>query len=183
LWYRILQVQWNSADGDYSGPELRAIFGAVAEVEDVLIRASKKKKKGSAIVVMATIRGASAAAASMLGRIENPLLVMPYKKAATVEEAAEDAPQLLRSKPAAPVVRSTPLFPSSSAALGRGPVGRDAFCAKQHQPSPPAAANSFPSAPVGAAHRDYENVTLMKMRKAAERARLAKEIAAEGCGP
>ena len=29
---------------------------------------------------------------------------------------------------------------------------------------------------VGSAHRDYENVTLMRMRQAAERARLIREM-------
>ena len=165
------QVQWNRADGNYSAQELREIFGAVAEVEDVLVRDSKKKKKGSAIVVMATVGGASAAATSMLGRIQNPLLVVPHKKTATVEEAAaEDTPPSNPKPPANVAMPSAPLFPSSSKF--------DAAAAPAATTSIP----SFPSAPVGNAHRDYENVTLMKMRQAAERARLAREMAAEDDG-
>lgn len=158
----LLQVYWQRQDGDYTADQLREAFAAVGQVEDLVIRDSKKKKKGSAIVVMATADGAAAAASSALGSLKNPLLVVPHNKVPAVGQS-DGADELVRPQPPRPT--GTPLFPSAS--------GRQEPVASTPGPSFP----SFSYAPVGKAHTDYENVTLMKMRQAAERARLAREMA------
>mmetsp|Transcript_5447 Transcript_5447/g.15166 ORF Transcript_5447/g.15166 Transcript_5447/m.15166 type:complete len:338 (-) Transcript_5447:173-1186(-) len=165
---RTLKVYWTRPDGDYTASQIRDAFGCAGEVEDVVVRDSKKKKKGSAIVVMVTTVGASAAASMALGDLKNPLLVVPHNKAPTVEEAvAATAP--LKPSGAAPAMpaSSKPLFPSAAAR----PPSFDSAPGASSFPS-------FQSTPIGGAHKDYENVTLMKMRQAAERARLAKEMEA-----
>lgn len=150
-------MYWSRADGDYSPAALREVFAAVGAVEDVLVRDSKKKKKGSAIVVMADREGARAAAASALGERANPLLVVPHSKSAP-GVPAEGEEQDGTSQPAAPpTMPSRPLFPQSAAPPGAPPTSK-------------------PPPPVGQANSDYESVTLMKMRQAAERARIIREM-------
>lgn len=171
------QVYWSRADGDYSPSALREAFSGVGPVEDVVVRDSKKKKKGSAIVVMATAAGAAAAAASTLGKRANPLLVVPHSKAAARVPAKETQPP-----PAAPLP-SAPLFPQA------GPLPPPPSASASSYAPPPPSASSYappppsasappgrPAVPAGQANSDYESVTLMKMRQAAERARLIREM-------
>lgn len=79
-----------SQDGEYGAAQLRAIFAAHGPVEDVVLREGKKRK-GSALVVMADAAGAAAAAGAVNGTLINPLLVVPFNKAAAAADGGEDA--------------------------------------------------------------------------------------------
>ncbi len=70
-------------DGEYSAVQLRQVFSAHGPVEDVVLREGKKRK-GSALVVMADAAGAARAADAVNGALANPLLVVPFNKAAGV---------------------------------------------------------------------------------------------------
>lgn len=77
---KMLKVSWEKVGEDYSADKLRELFSKFGEVEDVVIKRSKKK--GSALVVMATKEGAVAAiCGGVIGRLANPLLVLPLKPA------------------------------------------------------------------------------------------------------
>ncbi|KAI7838457.1 hypothetical protein COHA_007720 [Chlorella ohadii] len=87
---RTLKVSWSRKDGEYGAAQLRAIFAAHGPVEDVVLREGKKRK-GSALVVMADAAGAAAAAGAVNGTLTNPLLVVPFNKAAAAAEGGEEA--------------------------------------------------------------------------------------------
>lgn len=181
---RTLKLAWDRRDGDYGAPRLREIFSAFGPVEDVVLRESSKKAKGSALVVMATGDGARRAASSQVGDIANPILVLPASKAGLPDEDAEDAPR----------AAGAGAGPSTSAAAGGG--GAPAFGARvPHSASAPFlggfTAPLFPGGAkpagglggafqamgaTGAVGKDYENVTLHRMRQQAERARLIAEM-------
>ena len=172
---RTLKVAWDRHSGDYSATELREVVGVFGQVEDVLIR-DGKPGKGSALVVMATQGGAQAAASSACGHVSRPLLVVP----AAGRGAAEAQP------PApAPAPPSASLFGNAPAAAPAAapPTGKSAFPSFSFGgvggvPSGGAGAGGSVHA-VGAMGRDYEHVTLHRMRAAAERARAVAEAEAE----
>lgn len=81
---RILKVTWEISVGDYNVTQLRGIFEKFGIVEDVVIRSNSSKKKFTAIIVMASKEAMIRALQSMSGRIENPLLVLPYEPIAPI---------------------------------------------------------------------------------------------------
>mmetsp|Transcript_32600 Transcript_32600/g.62630 ORF Transcript_32600/g.62630 Transcript_32600/m.62630 type:complete len:107 (+) Transcript_32600:305-625(+) len=81
--------------------------------------------------------------------------------------------ETVMNHPQTPATTSTPAEPEQAGAFGAG-----------SQSSTQGAANvggfSFTPGPVfGAEHKDYENVTLMRMRQMAERNKLNAELAAK----
>lgn len=183
---RSLKAAWDrSRGGDYTAAELRAVFSAFGDVDDVLIRdvSNGKAHKGSALIVMATAQGAATAAASPCGDTTRPLLVVPAAgKAAS--NAANGGPAAPPPRPSAPplfrtdatphsppagngtAAASTSGFPSFS--FGGGGGGGGAVPQR-----------SAPHGIGGSLGRDYEHVTLHRMRAAAERARAVAEAEAE----
>jgi len=192
---RSLKAAWDrSRGGDYTAAELRAVFSAFGDVDDVLIRdvSNGKAHKGSALIVMATAQGAATAAASPCGDTTRPLLVVPAAgKAAS--NAANGGPAAPPPRPSAPplfrtdatphsppagngtAAASTSGFPSFS--FGGGGGGGGAVPQR-----------SAPHGIGGSLGRDYEHVTLHRMRAAAERAKAvaaaeaAEAAAAKGIG-
>ena len=142
-------------DGEYGAAQLRAIFTAHGPVEDVVLREGKKRK-GSALVVMADAAGAAAAAAAVNGPLSNPLLVVPFLKAAGAADEDGPAaggsgrggpaldPAATRLPPAAPA----PAFAAAAAAGGLGPrPGAPLFAAGARAGSG-AAVQQQPAAPL-----------------------------------
>jgi hypothetical protein len=108
-----------------------------------------------------------------VGDFSNPLQV---KRMSTTSAAPlEDPPSAAAAAAAAAAgVRAA----SGDGATSRAPGDGAAEAARQQGVA--AAAAAMGAAPLmGSAHRDYENVTLMRMRQAAERARLIKEMEAK----
>eukprot|EP00951_Prasinocladus_malaysianus_P022900 scaffold193213_cov36-Prasinocladus_malaysianus.AAC.2 len=131
---------------------------------------------------MKSVQGASRAATSALGDLKNPLLTVPYsKEAATVEEAAASKPAPVPQPSGRSLFASYPPQQATAVTNGKSePSSGQTFPTFPGSTSaPPGSFPSFQAPPVGSAHQDYENVTLMKMRQAAERARLIKEMEAE----
>ncbi|KAL8116110.1 uncharacterized protein LOC141671949 [Apium graveolens] len=76
---RVLKVTWDRIGGeDYSAERLRELFREFGEVEDVVIRTSSRKK-GSALVVMASKDAVVTTTRTVLGDLQNPLLVVPLQ--------------------------------------------------------------------------------------------------------
>ena len=92
---RTLKVSWDrqGTSSTYSADDLRQIMSAHGVVEDVVLLPQKKKKKASALVIMQTLESASAAAEAVNGSLLNPLLVVPFAKAAASSNAAKEASQ------------------------------------------------------------------------------------------
>ncbi|XVE93903.1 hypothetical protein REPUB_Repub01dG0234500 [Reevesia pubescens] len=80
---KVLKVSWEKIGEDYTVEKLRELFSRFGEIEDIVVKSSKKK--GSALVVMATKEAAVAATGSVSGRLSNPLLVVPLKRAVAAE--------------------------------------------------------------------------------------------------
>lgn len=91
---RTLKVSWDKQgiSQTYTADDLRRIMGAHGVVEDVVFLA-EKKKKAKALVVMQTLESAITAAEAVNGTLTNPLLVVPFAKAAASSAAAPTAPQ------------------------------------------------------------------------------------------
>lgn len=117
-------------DGEYGAVQLRAIFAAHGPVEDVVLREGKKRK-GSALVVMADAAGAAAAAGAVNGSLANPLLVVPFNKAAAgaAADAGEEAGAAAASGGRAgsgidaQATRLPPAVPKPAFAAGAVPAG------------------------------------------------------------
>lgn len=80
---KVLKVTWDRIGEEYSVPRLRELFEEFGEVQYVLMR-SCKIKKGSAFVVMASKDAAVAATRSVVGDLDNPLLVLPVLRRSNV---------------------------------------------------------------------------------------------------
>lgn len=133
---RTLKVSWSRKDGEYGAAQLRQIFAAHGPVEDVVLREGKKRK-GSALVVMRDVAGAAAAASSANGAMSNPLLVVPFAKAAGAGGMAgdEDSSDVPLQAPgtgaggtaaggaAAAAARPAPAFAAGAAMAGGGGLG------------------------------------------------------------
>lgn len=160
---RTLKVTWDKHSSSYSVNELQHIMGKHGAVEDIVLVESKKKKKGSALVVMQSLEAAQAAAEAVNGTLRNPLLVVPFAKAAgpTVVDsnatqaqsraspesyAPEQPQQQPQPTPAFPLSQSaTPPTPPSSpmkAVPVRNPFGGSFATDQTASASAPAAASS-----------------------------------------
>ncbi|KAK9842308.1 hypothetical protein WJX81_005780 [Elliptochloris bilobata] len=177
---RTLKVTWDVSEGGYTADQLRAAFAAHGVVADVVLRESKRRSKGGALVVMASLAATAAAAARANGRPGAPLLVVPFFKVATVGEAAPAAqPPTAPHAPAVPQPAAAPPAPTAGSSQGQSRAGNGSGSGfAPSAPGVPAAA-----APAsGSAARDFESVTLMKLRQRAERERLIAELQAQGDG-
>ncbi|KAK1380175.1 hypothetical protein POM88_026919 [Heracleum sosnowskyi] len=72
---KVLKVSWDGIGEEYSVPRLRELFEVFGEVRDVLM-SSCKINKGSAFIVMASKDVVVAATRSVVGYLDNPLLVL-----------------------------------------------------------------------------------------------------------
>lgn len=81
---RTVKVSWDRpiTGVGYTVDQLRNIISVHGPVEDVIMKEFKRKKKGSALVVMQTLDAARAASEAVSGSLNNPLLVVPFAKAA-----------------------------------------------------------------------------------------------------
>ncbi|KAL3162426.1 hypothetical protein ABBQ32_010096 [Trebouxia sp. C0010 RCD-2024] len=124
---RTLKVSWDKQNSSmtYSIDDLRQIMSKHGPVEDVVLQESKKRKKGSALIVMQDLQSARAASEAVNGSLSNPLLVVPFAKAAARAGAdssappqAEQAPSPEAYMPAEPrqQPQEEPAFPLSSPA-------------------------------------------------------------------
>ncbi|KAL8156506.1 hypothetical protein AgCh_001561 [Apium graveolens] len=73
---KVVKVSWDRIGEEYSVPRIRELFKEFGEVQYVLMR-SCKIKKGSAFIVMASKDAVVAATRSVVGDLDNPLLVLP----------------------------------------------------------------------------------------------------------
>ncbi|KAK1378870.1 hypothetical protein POM88_025614 [Heracleum sosnowskyi] len=73
---KVLKVSWDGIGEEYSVPRLRELFEVFGEVRYVLMR-SCKINKGSAFIVMASKDVVVASTRSVVGYLDNPLLVLP----------------------------------------------------------------------------------------------------------
>lgn len=128
--------------------QLRQIFAAHGPVEDVVLREGKKRK-GSALVVMRDAAGAARAADAANGTLANPLLVVPFNKAAgaaTLDGAEDEGPPAAAAAAAAPAPANGR---SGSGAAGAAPSpAAPAFAAGAPGSS---GVNSRPAVPLFAA--------------------------------
>ena len=84
---RAVKATWLKASGaDYPYARLKAIFSALGEVEDIVVRESKHK--GSALVLLGSSEAARAACRSVCGDARAPLLVVPAPPATLAGPAA-----------------------------------------------------------------------------------------------
>ncbi|KAK3261722.1 hypothetical protein CYMTET_29384 [Cymbomonas tetramitiformis] len=172
---RTLKLSWERAAGTYDAARLKEIFSEFGEVEDVVLR-DGKKKKATALIVMQTSAAAAFAADTPCGDFSNPIDVKG------MGEGVEDKPSSSFSGSAS---RQTPQpqkstfpassFPSTFPSAHAPPAGSIPTTFPQSKPSTPSRAPPV----VGSSHRDYENVTLMMMRQAAERQRAIAELERE----
>ena len=95
---RTLKVSWDRpiSGVGYTVDQLRNIMSVHGSVEHVSMKESKRKKKGSAFVVMQSLDAARAASEAVSGSLDNPLLVVPFAKAAA---AAAPGPHSKDSRP------------------------------------------------------------------------------------
>ncbi|KAK9829194.1 hypothetical protein WJX72_004437 [[Myrmecia] bisecta] len=170
---RTLKVSWDKKAGDYTAEAIREALGVHGQVEDVVVRQGKKKSRGSALVTMASLPAARAAATSVHGNLNNPLLVLPVSKVAPdavpSPSAGHHAASVAAKRFSAEQSFSGSLFPSAGAATF------SSFPAVQPRSSIARTAGPQPST----ASRDFESVTLMKMRQAAERTRAIAQMQEE----
>ena len=92
---RTLKVSWDKQNPclTYTTDELRQIMSKHGPVEDVVLLKSKKQKKGSALVIMQDLMSARAASEAVNGSLSNPLLVVPFAKAAAPSGDNSSDPQ------------------------------------------------------------------------------------------
>ncbi|KAG2429896.1 hypothetical protein HXX76_010676 [Chlamydomonas incerta] len=89
---RTLKVTWDPTLREYSGEELRAIFGGFGgPVQDVVLRDRRKKRKATALVVLGSEAAAARAAGSVCGDPADPLLVVPLVGDVLVDIEGGDA--------------------------------------------------------------------------------------------
>lgn len=97
---RTLKVSWDKQNSaTYSTDDLRQIMSKHGPVEDVILQDSKKRKKGSALIVMQDLQSARAAGEAVNGSLSNPLLVVPFAKAAARSGADSSAPPQAEQAP------------------------------------------------------------------------------------
>ncbi|KAK1369074.1 J domain-containing protein [Heracleum sosnowskyi] len=96
---KVLKVSWDGIGEEYSVPRLRELFEVFGEVRYVLMR-SCKINKGSAFIVMASKDAVVAATRSVVGYLDNPLLVLPvlrggkYARSSVIRECMIELRQL-----------------------------------------------------------------------------------------
>jgi len=84
---RAVKATWLKSSGaDYPYARLKAIFSALGEVEDIVVRESKHK--GSAVVLLGSSEAARSACQRVCGDARAPLLVVPAPAAALAGAAA-----------------------------------------------------------------------------------------------
>eukprot|EP00899_Mesostigma_viride_P006871 jgi/Mesvir1/16185/Mv08450-RA.1 len=183
---RTLKVSWPRDTGDYGLAELRALFDPPAVsptlrgcvLEDVVIRDNRKKgaKKGSALLVMDTPETAVSIVSLFCGDFHSPPL--------TVSLAA---PQGATMGGAMGGAMGGGAANGGGDARGQADSEAPEATAQGYHATPPGPAlhtngvrpSPIPTAAPSAGHRDYENVTLMRMRQAAERAQLIRKMKEE----
>ena len=116
------------------------------------------------------VRPQEIAAAMPVGDFSNPLEV---KRLSTTSAPPPEAPPSAAAAAAAGAAGAAAAGVRAASGDGATP---SAVPAREEGAAAGAAAGAAPL--MGSAHRDYENVTLMRMRQAAERARLIKEMEA-----
>ena len=150
---RTLKVTWLLALGEYGADALRVALSAYGGVDDVILLGARRKK-GVAWVVMADDLAAARAAAGTCGRREAPLTVSRH-------------PSYQVGQSAQPKV--------AAAAAELKPQPQQKQQQGQHGAAKPAAA-AKPATATALGHRGFEDMVLQRMRQAAERKRLAKEL-------